>query len=206
MPNWCYTSYKISGSRKAVKDLYERIMKLDCGEGEMLENGFGNLWLGNLVNGFAHDWKLIDCKGRIIEFFYNEELNLLTLDTETAWSACRETFDVIKEHYRLQGEKIDISFCEEECGNCIYTIHNEGDFTFNYKYCVDYSGKKTVDIDYAIDLIGVAYIFEKEFGVLGTDREKSEEENIKFMEDYAEQLAEETGKDYFFFIHEFDYE
>lgn len=206
MPNWCYTSYKISGSRKAVKDLHERIMKLDRGEGEMLENGFGNLWLGNLVNDFGGIPKEVGCRGRIIEDSYDENLNLLYLDTETAWSACRETFELIKSFYEKQGEEIYISFCEEECGNCIYTIHNEGDFTFNYKYCVDYSGKKTVDIDYAIDLIGVAYIFEKEFGVLGTDREKSEEENIKFMEDYAEQLAEETGKDYFFFIHEFDYE
>ena len=202
MPNWCYTSYKISGSRKAVKDLHERIMKLDRGEGEMLENGYGNLWLGNLVNDLGGDWNKIYCRGRILPDYitYDKDLVLLEFETETAWAAMTETFDFIKAYYEKQNEEICISYREEECGNCIYCIHNEGEFTFNEEYCVDYCHENDGGIEYYTDFIGVIADFEDLYGIK-VPRHLSVKDSIKFMEDYAQN----QGEDEYYYIHEFDY-
>ena len=201
MPNWCYTSYKISGSRKAVKDLYERIMKLDRGEGEMLENGFENLWLGNLVNDLGGDWNKIYCRGQIIsDITYDEDLNLLMFETETAWGVMTETFDFVKSYYECQNEELCVSYRGEECGCCLYCIHNEGEFEFVEEYCIDYFHDNDGGVDYCYDFSEVIEYFEEVYGV-SVPRELNVEDSIKFMENYADEQSEDD----FFYIYPYDY-
>ena len=59
MPNWCHTSYVITGNTDDVRDLYEKMRSLEEGEQSLVENGLGKTWLGNLVVLLGEDWKNI---------------------------------------------------------------------------------------------------------------------------------------------------
>ena len=49
MPNWCYTSYVVTGDEKEVFDLYEKMRSLEQRKESLVENGFGKTWLGTLL-------------------------------------------------------------------------------------------------------------------------------------------------------------
>lgn len=55
MPNWAYTQYKIRGSESEVAALYKTIQDLADMDESLLPNGFGKLWLGNLVHILGGD-------------------------------------------------------------------------------------------------------------------------------------------------------
>ena len=63
MPNWCFTSYVVTGEEKEVCDLYEKMLSLEEREESLVENGFGKSWLGNLVTLLGGDWNTIYCRG-----------------------------------------------------------------------------------------------------------------------------------------------
>ena len=41
MPNWCSTSYVVTGDKKEVRDLYEKMKSLEEREKPLVENDFG---------------------------------------------------------------------------------------------------------------------------------------------------------------------
>ena len=49
MPNWCDTSYKCVGDLKEVKSLHKVLKYMEKRKTSLLSNGFGKMWLGNLV-------------------------------------------------------------------------------------------------------------------------------------------------------------
>ena len=55
MPNWCWTSYVAVGDKKDIRDLYKKMKSLEDSEKSLIENGFGNTWLGNLVTILGGD-------------------------------------------------------------------------------------------------------------------------------------------------------
>ena len=55
MPNWAYTSYAVKGSAEEVAALHKIIQDLEAREESYLPNGFGKLWLGNLVSILGGD-------------------------------------------------------------------------------------------------------------------------------------------------------
>ena len=63
MPNWCFTSYVVTGEEKEVCDLYEKMLSLEEREESLVENGFGKSWLGNLVTLLGGDWNTIYSRG-----------------------------------------------------------------------------------------------------------------------------------------------
>ena len=67
MPNWVYTQYKIKGSESGVAALYKTIQDLADKEESLLPNGWGKLWLGNLVKALDGDWEKTYCRGHILD-------------------------------------------------------------------------------------------------------------------------------------------
>ena len=65
MPNWCNTSYKFVGDKEEIADLYNKLQSLNDMPEPLVENGFGKLFLGCVVNLFGGDWKEIYCRGEI---------------------------------------------------------------------------------------------------------------------------------------------
>lgn len=48
MPNWCTTNIFVSGGQKEVQDFADTVNALR-GKKHVIENGFGDYWLGNLA-------------------------------------------------------------------------------------------------------------------------------------------------------------
>ena len=67
MPNWCDTGYAVTGDQEQVKDLYQKMKSLSDNPESLLENGFGKLWVGNLVYLLGGNTENIYCRGEIIE-------------------------------------------------------------------------------------------------------------------------------------------
>lgn len=63
MPNWCSTDYYAVGSKKEVLDLNKKMERLENRKKSLVKNGFGNTWLGNLVESLGGDWEKVYCRG-----------------------------------------------------------------------------------------------------------------------------------------------
>lgn len=131
MPNWAYTSYRIVGKNEEVQDLYSKIQQLQSMENPLVENGFGNLWLGNLVTILGGDWNKIYCRGKIIDFSLDD--GILSIETETAWSEMAEVRHFIEKTYPA----LKIYYYEEECGCEIYQTNDQHGHFFSSRYIFD---------------------------------------------------------------------
>ena len=109
MANICDTQYRITGEREAVANLWNTINGLDVNQ--------KNVWLSDLAKHYGIDYeqKGISVRGHIYwaEFEENEDVALLSLDTETAWTACNSFFNELNK--RLGG-KLSVSYREIEWG------------------------------------------------------------------------------------------
>ena len=118
MPNWAYTQYKIKGSESEVAALHKTIHDLEQRKESLLPNGFGKLWLGNLVHVLGGDWNKIYCRGQILD--YSLDNGILTINTETAWGEMSETRHFIQTKF----PSLEIFFQTEECGMCIFQTND----------------------------------------------------------------------------------
>ena len=93
MANQATTTYKVTGSRKAVNDLWSTLQKMEVNS--------KNIWLYQLAEHYGIDYetKQISVRGHIYWAEYEEDpandYYLLSFETETAWDACNELFEEI---------------------------------------------------------------------------------------------------------------
>ena len=136
MPNWAYTQYKIKGSESEEAALHKTIQDLDQRKDSILPNGFGKLWLGNLVHVLGGDWEKIYCRGHILD--YSLENGILKINTETAWGECSETRHFIQSKY----PSLQIYFQTEEPGMCIFQTNDSTGEIFPERWLLDYNDEK----------------------------------------------------------------
>ena len=131
MPNWCTTSYVISGPKNDVRSLYDRMKRLQNRKESLLPNGFGETWLGNLVSRLGVDWNTVDCRGD----WSNLKIKGgdLHFDTRTAWSRCNEVEDLIRNKY----PDLEIVFISEELGNGIFETNDATGEIFPERVIID---------------------------------------------------------------------
>ena len=135
MANTCDTSYKVIGSPKAVKKLWNTFQEMEVNS--------KNVYLYELAERYGIDYqkKGISVRGFIYwaEFEENEsdDYCLLSFDTETAWSACDLFFDELN---KALGGELSISYREIEPGCDIYFVHDECGW-FPEECCVSSSGE-----------------------------------------------------------------
>ena len=107
MANICDTQYKVMGERKAVADLWNTL--------QTMEVNTKNVYLYKLAEHYGIDYEKmgISVRGHIYwaEFEADEDICLLSFDTESAWSACEEFFDELNKV--LGGE---LSVCVSSSG------------------------------------------------------------------------------------------
>ena len=133
MPNWSFNSYKCVGDIKEILDLNNKLMELDNMKEPLLPNGFGNLWLGCLVKILGGDAEKVYCRGDITEFSYNEEDDVLAIDTQTAWNEMEEVRFFLKKVY----PSLEIYYYEEEPGCEIYQTNDRHGRFFPQRYILD---------------------------------------------------------------------
>ena len=135
MANTCDTSYKVIGSPKVVKKLWNTLQEMEVNS--------KNIYLYELAERYRIDYqkKGISVRGFIYwaEFEENEsdDYCLLSFDTETAWSACDLFFDELN---KALGGELSISYREIEPGCDIYFVHDECGW-FPEECCVSSSGE-----------------------------------------------------------------
>ena len=120
MANTCDTSYKVIGSPKAVKKLWNTLQEMEVNS--------KNIYLYELAERYGIDYKKkgISVRGFIYWAEFEEKESddycLLSFDTETAWSACDLFFDELN---KALGGELSISYREIEPGCDIYFVHDE---------------------------------------------------------------------------------
>lgn len=194
MPNWAYTTYKIKGSEVEVAALHNTIKDLDQRKESLLSNGFGKLWLGNLVNALGGDWEKVYCRGQITD--YNLENGILTINTETAWGEMSDTRHFIKSKY----PSLEIYFQTEEPGMCIFLTNDSAGTYFPDRWLLDWNDEKDAVYvyEYFKDLPAVVN-YLKENSIITTDIEPTREAII----DALDQIQEERPDDISYFMEEF---
>ena len=158
----------------------------------LVKNGFGNTWLGNLVNYLGGDWEKVYCRGEWMCREYNKEKNTLTFTTETAWREMDEWRKFIESCYKT----IKILYVTEEPGMEIYKTNDKDAIFFKSKYVLDY----TEDVEY-FETIDQAIEFIEE--LIGIKIEDKTVNGIqKAMDNYVKENEDE--EDLFFSFHEFE--
>ncbi|MGI6545477.1 MAG: hypothetical protein ACOX2M_03430 [Fastidiosipilaceae bacterium] len=133
MPNWCSTVYVITGEKNELEDFHRVLNELQ-GNPSRLENDFGSLWLGNLLDYYGFDWEQIECRGSIDEFSLETQDEHLRLYTETAWSAKHKVFEMIFDKYY---PSLRFYYSDEELGSEIYETNDVEGVYFPDRYIVD---------------------------------------------------------------------
>ena len=135
MANTCDTSYKVIGSPKVVKKLWNTLQEMEVNS--------KNIYLYELAERYGIDYqkKGISVRGFIYWAEFEEKESddycLLSFDTETAWSACDLFFDELN---KALGGELSISYREIEPGCDIYFVHDECGW-FPEECCVSSSGE-----------------------------------------------------------------
>lgn len=191
MPNWCVTDYYVTGSKKEVMDLNRRMEKLENRKEPLVENGFGNMWLGNLVEDLGGKWKEVYCRGEWMCREYDKGENVLTFTTETTWCEMDEWRKFIESKYKT----IKILYATEEPGCEIYQTNDIDGVFFNSRYILDYGE----GVEY-FETIDEAVSFVED--LTGNNVEEKTVKGIqKTLNSYVENNDED---DLYFTFHEFE--
>lgn len=156
MPNWCSTAYAIEGDANELQSLYELMEKLQERTEPSVPNGFGTAWLGCLVNALGEDWEKVFCRGSWYDLEFNGQV--LTFNTETAWSPCNETLDVVCKKY----PSLNYLYRSEEPGMALYYTNDEEGRYFSDRFCVEVcTSEEEYYTEYFTDLQSVYEWLEK---------------------------------------------
>ena len=188
MPNWAYTTYKIKGSESEVAALHKTIQNLADMDESLLPNGFGKLWLGNLVHALGGDWNDIYCRGQILD--YSLENGILKINTETAWGEMSETRHFIESKF----PSLEIYFQTEECGMCIFQTNDATGEIFPERWLLDYNDEKeSIFIwEYFKDLPAVIE-YLKNNGVIEKDIQPTKEAIVAVFSEIEEERPDDIS-------------
>ena len=132
MANQATSTYKVTGTRKVVSDLWVALLGMNMNT--------KNVWLDELANYYGIDYesKHISVRGHIYwtEFEEDDGHVLLSFETETAWDAGNELFEEIN---HLLWDELSISYRVCECGCEVYYVHDEVSY-FPEECCVSSYG------------------------------------------------------------------
>ena len=195
MANVCMTDFKVTGSRKAVNDLWNTLQKLEVNSKK--------LWLDELAKFYGIDYqkKGISVRGGIICAEYEERVEddfyLLSFSTETAWSSCTELFEEIN---HLLWDELSISYRVCECGCEVFYVHDEGSY-FPEECCVSSYGEPFDDAceDVYATIEDAIKEWSSKTGI--EQGERTNEEMMNFINEYEY----ENGETYFY-IYPFTFE
>ena len=193
MANQATTTYKVTGSRKAVSDLWKALQGMNVNT--------KNVWLNELADfyGINYEAKGFSVRGHIYWAEYEEDDNnaLLSFETESARDACNELFEEINHHLH---DELSISYRVCECGCEVYYVHDEGSY-FPEECCVSAYGEP---FDDACDDVyeTVKDAIKEWVSKTGIEQgERTEEQMVDFINQY-EYENEET----YFYIRLFTFE
>jgi hypothetical protein len=190
MPNWCDTTYKCVGEKKEVESLYNLIQQMENADKSIVENGFGKMWLGNLVTLLGCDWKEYRCRGEI--YSYMLEHDVLTICQSTAW--CEQ--EGVRHAIEKKLPSIKVYYLDEEPGCENYTTNDASGICFPMRYRVE-NYNETEDFN---NLEEVAEYFSE----LTEQPVAADLDTIQAcIKDYVTKMQQEEDEDYQCLLYEY---
>ena len=195
MANIATSTYKVTGTRKAVNDLWNTLQKMEVNS--------KNVWLYQLAEHYGIDYEArqISVRGYIYWAEYEEDPTndyyLLSFETESAWDANVELFEAINQ---VLDDELSISYRVCECGCEVYYVHDEGDF-FPEEVAVSSSGEPFEDAcdDIYTTLKDAINEWCEKMNI--EQGERTDEEMMDFINEY-----EYDNDDTYFYIRQFTFE
>ena len=189
MPNWCDTSYKCVGDPKEVRKLNSVLKYMEKRKTSILSNGFGKMWLGNLVYKLGGNWEELRCRGEITDFSLDS--NVLTINQQTAWCEQEGVRLIIEQTF----PSIKVYYMEQESGCEVFCTNDASGEYFPERYFLD----SFEDWEYFETLDEAAKFVSK---IIGHEVEPSADAIDKALDNYVEE-HEEENEDVFYSFHEF---
>ena len=189
MPNWCDTSYKCVGDPKEVRKLNSVLKYMEKRKTSILSNGFGKMWLGNLVYKLGGNWEELRCRGEITDFSLDG--NVLTINQQTAWCEQEGVREIIEKSF----PSIKVYYMEQESGCEVFCTNDASGEYFPERYFLD----SYEDWEYFETLDDAAKFVSN---IIGHEVEPSVDEIDKALDKYVEE-HEEENEDIFYSFHEF---
>ena len=144
MPNWCYTNMEIRGDKEDLLKFYDFSEDLrNKGIESYGKDGvdFGASWLGYYLAGAGipkeEFGKHYQCRGKVTSFSTKEDIEdmeIIQLETETAWGPMVETIQFIVD---LSGLDLTLHYYAEECGMEMY-VASDKSMTDNAEYILEH--------------------------------------------------------------------
>ena len=187
MANQSDVVYKCIGDPKEVRSLYKIINANNKRKTSRVKNGFGTLWIGNIIDALGEDWEKLRCRGEIIG--YHIENNLLTIYQSTAW--CEQ--EGFRECIEKKFPSIKVYYREEEPGcNVYYTNDAERNY-FPERYLLNNNDEPLYfnTIEEAAEYVS---------GIVNQKVEANMEAIEKALDNYEEEHEDD---DVYFSFHEF---
>ena len=155
----------------------------------ILSNGFGKMWLGNLVYKLGGNWEELRCRGEITDFSLDS--NVLTINQQTAWCEQEGVRLIIEQTF----PSIKVYYMEQESGCEVFCTNDASGEYFPERYFLDsYEDWEYFEtIDDAAKFVSRIVGFEVEADINSID---------KALDDYVEE-HEEENEDIFYSFHEF---
>lgn len=196
MANQATTTYRIckaetgTENNNAVRDLWNTLQSMNVNT--------KNIWLDDLAKyfGIDYDAKGISVRGHIYWAEYDEEEDLLSLETETAW----DRSELFEEINHILGDTLSISFRCIECGCEVFYVHDEGNY-FPEECCVNSYGEPFEEAcEDVFDTLKDA--IDEWCSKMNIEQgERTDEEMMDFINEY-----EYENDDTYFYIRTFTYE
>ena len=188
MPNYAYSTYKIKGSEEEVAALHQTIQTLEQRKESLLPNGFGKLWLGNLVHALGGDWEKIYCRGQILD--HSLDNGLLFISTETAWGEMSDVRHFIQFKY----PSLEIYFQTEEPGMCIFQTNDHTGEYFPERWLLDWNDEagNLYLWEYFKDLPAVIE-YLKNNGIITKDIQPTREAILAVLDEIQEERPDDIS-------------
>ena len=118
MPNWCNTHYTLRGPKSDLEAIEKELNEMENND-PRTPNGFGRLWLGELVDRLGGNSKECYCRGEVCYWEYNEHGDL-TIMQETAWCEAEGVRHTIEQKF----PDVRVFYLAEEWGNEVYETND----------------------------------------------------------------------------------
>ncbi len=126
MPNWCDTTYRCVGDKKEIEALKKVLDANNHRKTSRVKNGFGTMWIGNIINQLGYDWNKYRCRGEITDYQMDDDA--LVIYQNTAWCEQEGFREVIKKKF----PSISVYYREEEPGCEVFSTNSFEAFPDRY--------------------------------------------------------------------------
>lgn len=120
----------MTGDKKEVCDLYDKMRFLEACDKPLVENGFGHEWLGNLVHLLGGDWQQVYCRGEWTGLDKDCDNGALRFETVSAWGDPKEVIRFLQGKY----PSLEFYFQAEEPGMLYYATNDADGEYFPTRY------------------------------------------------------------------------